>query len=95
MQVNHKNGVKTDNRPENLEYVSCQENIRHAWKRGLCSADHCRGERNNKARLTAENIRTIRSIYPAQSLKRLAATFGITPQAVWHVVHRKTWQHVA
>lgn len=35
LDINHKNGNKKDNKPENLEWVTRSENILHAYRTGL------------------------------------------------------------
>ena len=58
--VNHKNGSKRDNRPENLEWVSRKENMKHAKELGLIGIRRSyRGIANPNAKLTNENITQI------------------------------------
>ncbi len=40
LEPNHKNGIKVDNDPNNLEWVTRSENIKHAYSTGLKKPSH-------------------------------------------------------
>lgn len=89
-QVNHKNGIKTDNRPCNLEWVSNLENRRHAVHTGL----QARGSLVSR-RLTEDDVRKIRALFEGGASQRsIAAAFGVVQQTVSHIVRRSTWTHI-
>lgn len=50
-EINHKNGIKSDNRASNLEWSNRSLNMIHAWEKGLRKRNHtCSAPRPKKAK---------------------------------------------
>ena len=52
------------------------------------------GERNNKAKLTKEQVIQIRSIASTRTRKSIGEMFGVTDANICGIVNRKTWRHI-
>lgn len=79
IQVNHKNGVKTDNNAENLEFVTARENVLHAWINGLSKGKYKNVGNSAKKIIqidkdTNENIKIYNSVYEASELTGITNT---------------------
>lgn len=91
--INHIDGNKTNNLPENLEWVTLAENNTHAWKTGLRKEF---GENSNLSRLKKEQVMNIRKEYVPYhgSYADLGRKYGITPEHVSNIIRKKLWKRL-
>jgi transcriptional regulator len=90
--VNHKNGIKTDNRAENLEWCTQSENNQHAFKTGLIDN---RGMNCGGCKLTESQVIEIRNLCAkGVSSKTLAKNFKTSYSNIRHIVCGETWGHL-
>lgn len=88
MQINHKNGIKHDNRIANLELVTPLENVQHACRSGLVR----RGGDLPAAVLSIEaSNRLQRRRSEGLTQVQLAREFGVSTGTVSNVLSGKHW----
>jgi hypothetical protein len=92
LSVNHINGNKLDNRPENLEWVTVAQNTKHQWRTGLVDL---RGENQPTHKLTQRQVIHIRKALklgvPSNSLSIIA---GVNSSTIHLIKQGKRWSHL-
>lgn len=105
MQINHVNGIKTDNRPENLEMVTASANQLHSYRvlgnktrQGVKNKPgaRCRkGSTHQNSKLTEADILEMFSLRAlGLNCTELGSKFAVHPKTVSAILNKRLWKHV-
>lgn len=101
-ETNHKDKCKPNNRAANLEYVTHVENVWHSIEQ--VRASHARGENHwaylrpghrPAAKLSEQDVMSIRARYKQGMGPALAKEFGICREHLYRIASGKFWSHLS
>lgn len=94
LDINHKNGIKTDNRISNLEYVTKVENMRHAVATGLVKNGLYANFKDNvnPRKISLEVAEEIRNLFYSKKHKQkeLAEIYEVCKDTIGRICRYKS-----
>lgn len=92
--IDHLNNIKYDNRPENLEYVTVQENTNRAYLEGLLTPPQHENEKRKK--FSNDDILFIRKHFGVdENYNTLGSKYNVSRGVIWQIVNYKTYKEVS
>lgn len=93
LTINHKDGIKDNNAPDNLEQISHFANCQHALNNGL----FCVGSNMPGSKLNEDQARLIKLLHIRNGMSSYAIwktkKFPVTRQPIDAVIRLKRWRH--
>lgn len=92
--INHINGIKNDNRAENLEWCTTSENVKHAYRIGLNIPVF--GDKSHSSKLTSVQVKTIKESYRDNlyTQSQLAKIYNVRVSNINMILTNRTWKRV-
>jgi len=88
-EVNHIDGVKTNNNLSNLEWVTREENIQHAFDIGLKTSV---GENNGRHLLKEHQvIEAYMEVYRGSTIASAARKYNVSESCIRDIVKGRNW----
>ena len=94
-QVNHIDGVKSNNSVQNLEWCTCKENIHHAEEHNLRHYNH--GSKHHMSKYTDEQIHLVCKLLEENNITQrdIWLKTGVSTNMIRKIRTHSNWTHIS